>query len=143
MERQNGIFISQNIDKNLDIIEYNTETSEFENLLQISSDAFPGGKPFYLQNSDKQSKISDPCQFISPVHKILRNNLSLYQNMFYFKNLLLSHIGQVILLFREWFPINYNREYIEHFIKNNKNDRIAIGCFINIDGEEYVIGKLK
>ena len=76
---------------------------------------------------------------LSSTHSLLQDrpeDLSEY----YFRDLELSDIKEIVRLHREWFPVNYNFAFFYKIAKKQKN--ISLGCFVRYKGVEYVLGTI-
>ena len=111
----------------------NNENDELK--IEIKSEAYPGGVPYFVKNN------SGYLNEIASVHKVIAmNNYMPDVADVYFKNISMNFIEQLMALHREWFPVPYYYEYFSNFLQNKENC-IAIGGFIKLKGEEYLIGK--
>ena len=104
--------------------------------IKLTSEAFEEGYPtFYKTNPDKY------YEDISTIHKLLfhlQKNKPLSINIEYKKIEDEKFIDDIMDLFKEWFPITYDRDYLrKYFIRQNC---IAIGAFIKINSVEYLVG---
>ncbi len=103
--------------------------------IKLQSDAFPK----YCSNS--QSEISEIHKKISEIKNFKPNHEFLS-----FKKLKWENLNEIISLHKEWFPVQYSRNYFENFLENDtetKNDNYSptgIGGFITINGKEYLVG---
>jgi hypothetical protein len=95
----------------------------------LKSQAFPGG-----------TTEIDPLYY-APIHKQLQEKMhdlkELSQKLSY-KPLTTSHLEEIYILHREWFPVKYSKNYFLNFLVGT--ECICIGCFITIDGKESLIG---
>ena len=106
---------------------------ELENKIKLKSDAYINGCP----------NISNP----SEIHYVLKNlkishAIKELKESIYYSNLEIKHINQIMSLHREWFPVEYTKDYLLNFIHDNNINTIAIGCFIKIIGREFLIGSI-
>jgi ribosomal protein S18 acetylase RimI-like enzyme len=118
MDEENSILIKKSINKSFDS--------------KITSDAFPSGAP-ELHN-------------YAEIHEILKlsykSNFTPNLEMIYFEELNESHLQEILILHREWFPVKYTRDYIMQFLDKEENEKFAIGCFINLNNIPYLIGSI-
>lgn len=99
---------------------------------KITSDAFLSGRP-ELHN-------------YSEIHEILKlkinSNFTPNLDMIYFQELNEFHLEEILILHREWFPVIYTRDYILQFLDKEDKEKLAIGCFINLNNVAYLIGSI-
>lgn len=104
--------------------------------IKLTSGAFEEGFPtFYKTNPEKY------YENIATIHKLLfrlEKNKPLSINIEYKKIVDEKFIGDIIDLFKEWFPIPYDRDYFrKYFVRKNF---IAIGAFLKIMSKEHLVG---
>ena len=58
----------------------------------------------------------------------------------YFRKLEQNDMVCMQELHQEWFPLEYPQEFYEKILTMKKV--IALGCFINIDGKEIMLGSI-
>lgn len=102
--------------------------------IPIHSDAYLHGVPTFIKkNPDNYGNM------LSTVHKIIyqTKHQPNVDEVFYAR-INQSYLDELVLLHREWFPIYYDRDYFKKFcIKKNY---IAIGAFVKLYGNDYLIG---
>ena len=93
--------------------------------------------PIQLNSTDQISVESDAwpqeqlCQVKSRVHQIIRKKLQYIDpSKIYFDQIGAKHVEEIKKLHEEWFPLNYPKSFYERI---NRNNIIAIGCFIDIE----------
>ena len=119
----------------MSLINENENESDYLQI-KLTSDAFEEGYPsFYKTNPEKY------YEDISTIHKLLfrlQKNKPLSINIDYKKLDNEKYIDDITDLFKEWFPLEYKRDYFrKYFIRQNC---VAIGAFIKINSEEYLVG---
>lgn len=104
--------------------------------MEIKSQAFPRQIPFFIEDNPSDYKC-----FLSPIHEtILREDYNPNLSDIYFKDLTVDHVAELRILFREWFPIQYSKDYLTRLIVRNKSETVAFGAFVTISGVEYIVG---
>jgi ribosomal protein S18 acetylase RimI-like enzyme len=106
--------------------------------IKLNSDAFPKNIAGILE--DKIFAVSD-------IHnKIRYENLKIEKESIYYKELTKNDISEIVKLHREWFPVEYTKEfYLDLFVENSikiRKNIIAIGAFIKVEEKEYIIGSI-
>ena len=121
---------------NNSIDEENYKLIKNNNKFEITSDAYINNIPEFIQNNPNKYEEN-----IDEVHKILfytKHNIN--KNDVYYKKIdNLKYLKNLIILHKEFFPVNYEINYFMKFITNNKIFN-NIGAFININNIEYLIG---
>ena len=112
------------------------ENEEDYKEIKLTSDAFEDGIPTIYK--EKPTKYYDD---ISNIHKLLfklGKDKPLSISIVYKKIIDEKYIGDIIDLFKEWFPFSYDRDYFrKYFVKKSC---IAIGAFIKINSIDYLVG---
>ena len=121
---------------NNSIDEENYKLIKNNNKFEITSDAYINNIPEFIQKNPNKYEEN-----IDKVHKILfytKHNIN--KNDVYYKKIdNLKYLKNLIILHKEFFPVNYEINYFMKFIINNKIFN-NIGAFININNIEYLIG---
>ena len=80
--------------------------------------------------------------FLDEIHRILliENHKPNFEEI-KFEKINKSYIMNLLLLHREWFPVNYQRDYFEKFF-DDKKKYSTIGAFITINNKKYLIGSI-
>jgi len=100
-------------------------------LKRVQSDAFPPSKFGYR---DKNPSFSN-------VHKKLINIEIKKENISY-RELVKDDIEEVILLHKEWFPIDYPEEFFNKHFEEDKKEKqfFTLASVYNHNGEEFIVG---
>lgn len=103
--------------------------------IKLKSEAFDDGVPSFYKE-----KPNDYYQEISEVHKVLYRlgkNKPLSINIKY-EPITENYLDELIDLYKEWFPFQYDRDYFKKYIL--KLNCVAIGAFLKIGVKLYLIG---
>ena len=104
--------------------------------IKLISEAFEEGFPTFYKTNPKKY-----YENIATVHKLLfrlEKNKPLSINIEYKKIDNEKYIDDIIDLFKEWFPVTYDRDYFrKYFVRQSC---IAIGAFIKIMSKDYLVG---
>jgi ribosomal protein S18 acetylase RimI-like enzyme len=105
--------------------------------ISIKSEAYVQGVPNFI--------IKHPNNyifFLDEIHRILliENHKPNFEEI-KFEKINKSYIMNLLLLHREWFPVNYQRDYFEKFF-DDKKKYSTIGAFITINNKKYLIGSI-
>ena len=75
---------------------------------------------------------------ISEIHKKLLN-IEINPDLITYHPIDISYIEEVILLHKEWFPVDYERNYFKEVLNNNYKNFYNIAAFYPIENEENMI----
>ena len=75
---------------------------------------------------------------ISQIHKKLLN-IELNPDLITYHPIDISYIEEVILLHKEWFPVDYERKYFQEVLNNKNKNFYNIAAFYPIENEENLI----
>ena len=119
----------------------NSDNMDNNNLKEINitikSEAYENGIPTFIKNNPKNyiSKLEE-------IHKILY--LTKHKPNFeeiIFEKIDIIYLNNLLLLHKEWFPIDYQKKYFIKFLEKN-NVFYSIGAFIIINNKKYLIGSI-
>lgn len=104
-------------------------SDEDNTFIDIKSEAYPQGRPYNIIN-------------ISDIHNIIiQSDKEPSLDDVYYKKLSVDKLEEIMVLHKEWFPVNYNAEYFINILGNQSNSGyMAVGAFININKKERLIG---
>ena len=97
--------------------------------IKIFSDAFP---PNELGERQKRTPIST-------THLTLKE-IKLDPNEIIYKPLTKDNINELLILHREWFPIDYETQFFENTLNPENKNYFSIGAFYKINNKEIIIG---
>ena len=75
---------------------------------------------------------------ISEIHKKLLN-IEINPDLITYHQINISYIEEVIILHKEWFPVEYERNYFKEVLTNKNNNFYNIAAFYPIDNKENMI----
>ena len=106
--------------------------------IKLNSDAFPKNNAGILE---------DKIFALSEIHdKIKYEDIHIDKDQVYIKELTKSHLGEIVKLHREWFPVDYTDEFFLNMFSRNSAkvaaNIIALGAFIQIEEKEYILGSI-
>lgn len=110
------------------------DNDQFANVyIPIKSDAYINGIPdFVSQNKNYISQLST-------VHRIIyMSHYTPNLDDVYYSKIEMGYINELVALHREWFPMNYDKDYFKKFFL--KPNYYCLGAFIEINGIAYLIG---
>ena len=113
--------------------EENTSLIKKKKKIKLFSDAFPPDK---LGNKNKFSPHSQ-------VHRKL-SDIKIEEDKIYYRELIHSDKDEVVLLHKEWFPIDYDDDYFEKILNPEKRDKeyFSLGAFYKSEGREFILGAI-
>ena len=97
--------------------------------IKIFSDAFP---PNELGERQKRNPIST-------THLTLKE-IKIDPNLIIYKPLTKDNINEILILHREWFPIDYETTFFEKTLNPEEKNFFSIGAFYKINNKEIIIG---
>jgi len=110
----------------------NNNKSKSKKKTKLYSDAFP--------KIEKKVKITQ----LSNIHDIIiKTNFQFNINDIYFRELKLEDINELILLHKEWLPINYDENFFKRSIVDKRDREIYnLGACVKIRDIEYIVGSI-
>ena len=105
--------------------------------ITIKSEAYENGIPNFIKNNPK-NYISE----LEEIHKVLylKNHKPNFEEII-FEKIEMLYLNNLLLLHKEWFPVDYSKEYFIKFLEKN-NVFFSIGAFIIINNKKYLIGSI-
>ena len=105
--------------------------------ITIKSEAYENGIPNFIKNNPK-NYISE----LEEIHKVLylKNHKPNFEEI-KFEKIEMLYLNNLLLLHKEWFPVDYSKEYFIKFLEKN-NVFFSIGAFIIINNKKYLIGSI-
>ena len=119
----------------------NLENMDNKNIKEINitikSEAYENGIPNFIKNNPK-NYISE----LEEIHKVLylKNHKPNFEEI-KFEKIEMLYLNNLLLLHKEWFPVDYSKEYFIKFLEKN-NVFFSIGAFIIINNKKYLIGSI-
>ncbi|MCQ2817671.1 MAG: GNAT family N-acetyltransferase, partial [archaeon] len=117
------------------MIYYNDENDPANKYkIEITSEAYQGGIPTFVRQHPK-AYVSK----LSLVHRRIytSQHIANFDKVFYDK-ITINYLNELVLLHRELFPIEYNRDHFKKFILSE--NYFSVGAFIIIDNTKYLVG---
>jgi len=125
--------------------------------IELSSDAYPKNIEKIIENiNDIENNIANNIEIIianntkipkiiplSQIHSTLaKYNIKISFNDIYYRPLTLNDIPELILLHKEWFPIEYTELFFQTIVFSKERNTFTIAACIKIEDKEFIVGSV-